>query len=66
VIFSAPLIRGARRQNNRFSRRCPAFAGLRLAILVVKAWIVPVDDGTGDWGGETGENFYQILAEFRA
>jgi len=48
MIFSAPLIRGARRQIKRLSRRCPACAGLRLAILVVKSWIVPVDGGMGD------------------
>jgi hypothetical protein len=48
MIFSAPLIRGAQRQIKRLSRRCPAFAGLRLAILVVKSWIVPVDSGMGD------------------
>ncbi|HOB54406.1 MAG TPA: hypothetical protein PKG76_16990, partial [Acidobacteriota bacterium] len=30
------------------SRRCPAFAGLRLAIFVVNAETVPVNDELGD------------------
>ena len=44
--FSAPHCRGARSILFVFlSRRCPAFAGLRLAIFVVNAETVPVDDG---------------------
>jgi len=65
VIFSAPLSGARDVKNNRLSRRCPAFAGLRLAIFVVTTWIGPVDDGTGDRGEETGEIFCQILAENR-
>jgi len=49
----------------RIARRCPACAGLRLAIFVVTAWIGPGDVGTGDRGKETGEIFCQILARFR-
>ena len=48
MIFSAPLSRGARRQIKRLSRRCPACAGLRLAIFVVNLGTVPVEGGRGD------------------
>ncbi len=47
--FSAPRGRGARPIHFVFlSRRCPAFAGLRLAIFVVNAETVSIDNGVGN------------------